>query len=330
MPKVPELIFVRPPWERILRLHEEIKAGNHPNASGIAELFSVSTRTILRDLDFMRYRLDLPIAYDAKRYGFVYTRPVDQFPSVAVTEAEMFALLVAHKAVVQYQGTAFYQPLEAAFHKLLGHLDQTTRFTMGSLDKALSFQPFALEDTDLGVFRILLKGLQEHLAVKFKYKNLGAAVFKRRLVHPYHLACIENRWYLFAFDVKRQDLRTFALTRLREAQLTGKPFEPPKQFDLEEHLRGSFRVYKGSGDFEVVIEFDAWATDLVRGRQWHATQQWSELPEGRSRLRMRLGSVKEVEGWVLSWGAHATVVQPPALIERIQKTVAELQRRYGY
>jgi predicted DNA-binding transcriptional regulator YafY len=200
---------------------------------------------------------------------------------------------------------------------------------MGNLDEALSFQPFAPERTDLEVFRVIFQGLQARRAVKFQYKNLGAARFKQRLAHPYHLACIENRWYLFAFDVKRQAMRTFALTRLREPQLTGVSFERPKDFDLEEYLRGSFKVYKGSGDFEVVIEFDAWASDLARGHQWHATQQWTDLPGGGSRLRMRLGSVKEVEGWVLSWGAHATVVQPPALIQRIRTAAEELQRRYG-
>jgi hypothetical protein len=31
-------------------------------------------------------------------------------------------------------------------------------------------------------------------------------------------------------------------------------------------LGGSFTVMKGAGDYEVVIEFDPWAADVVRGR----------------------------------------------------------------
>ena len=311
-----------------MRIHQEIDRGDYPNASTLAESLDVSNRTILRDIDFMKYRLELPITYHPKRYGYVYSRKVNRFPSIAITEAEVFALLVAGKAVTQYRGTSFQRPLEMAFQKLIGQLDQTTCYTLGDLDQAFSFRPFAPEDTDVEAFQVLLKGLRQHRAVAFLYKNLGAGVFKERLAHPYHLACIENRWYLFAFDVDRQAMRTFALTRMRQMRITSQKFEPPKHFDPEEHLRGSFSVYKGSGDFEVVIDFDAWAADLLRGRQWHATQALTELPEGGLRLRMRLGSIKEVEGWILSWGIHATVIQPPVLVERIRQIATELRQRY--
>ena len=40
-----------------------------------------------------------------------------------VTEAEMFALLVAHKSIEQYQSTPFHKPLQMAFEKLTGQLE---------------------------------------------------------------------------------------------------------------------------------------------------------------------------------------------------------------
>lgn len=151
---------------------------------------------------------------------------------------------------------------------------------------------------------------------------------QRREVHPYHLACVENLWYLFAFDIKRQAMRTFVLTRLRQAELTGERFTLPKKFDPNEYLRGSFGVFKGDDDYEVVIDFDAWGTDLIRGRKWYATQEFIELWSGCSRLQVRLNNIEEMERWVLSWGTHATVIRPIGLAERICKTVAELRQRY--
>ena len=109
--------------------------------------------------------------------------------------------------------------------------------------------------------------MQEHRALKFLYKNLGAPKAQRRHLHPYHLACIENHWYLFAFDLKRQAMRTFVLTRLSQPELTNERFTLPKKFDPNEYLRGCFGVFKGGDDYEVVIEFDVWATDLIRGRR---------------------------------------------------------------
>jgi len=46
----------------------------------MAAEFEVSTKTIQRDLDFMRDRLRLPIVYDEKRFGFLYARPIDHPP----------------------------------------------------------------------------------------------------------------------------------------------------------------------------------------------------------------------------------------------------------
>lgn len=312
-----------------MRIHERIKAGKYPNCVKLARELEVSKRTIIRDMEFMRDRLRLPIEYDSQRYGFYYTELVDQFPTIAITESEMFALLVAHKAIAQYHGTPFQRPLEAAFRKLTGALDSSTEISMNDLDKGLSFRPFAPDDTDLEIFEILTRAVREHRVVRFLYKNLGTQKPNRRQVRPYHLACIDNHWYLFAFDLDRKAMRSFVLTRLRNPELTSKAFVPPKDFNPDEYLRGTFTAFTGQDDYEVAIEFDAWATDLVRGRKWHASQEFVELPNGCSRLVMRLNSIEEMERWVLGWGTHATVVRPNGLVERIRRVAAEISGKYG-
>jgi predicted DNA-binding transcriptional regulator YafY len=88
-------------------------------------------------------------------------------------------------------------------------------------------------------------------------------------------------------------------------------------------------VMKGNGDHEVVIEFDPWAADVVRGRQWHSSQQVTDLPDGGSRMTMRLSALEEVERWVLSWGTHATVISPLALANRVRSIAAALVHRYA-
>jgi proteasome accessory factor B len=240
----------------------------------------------------------------------------------------VFALLVAHKAIAQYHGTPFERPLEMAFRKLTGQLDRSFQFSLGNLDEVLSFRPFAPEDADLETFQIITRGLKERRELRFLYRNLGADKAHWRQVRPYHVACVDNHWYLFAFDVKRDAMRTFALTRLRAPEVTHEHFALPKKFNLNEYLRGSFNVFKGGDDYEVVIDFDAWAADLIRGRRWHSSQELTELPSRQIRLRLRLNSIEEAERWVLSWGAHATVVRPQALANRLCGTAMVLQERY--
>lgn len=328
MPKVQREVFVRPPWERMMRFHSLVKNGDYPNCSMLAKEFEVSIRTIMRDLDFMKYRMDLPLEFDGQRNGYYYTRQVEQFPQLPISEAEIFSLLVAHKAIAQYHGTPFERPLEMAFRKLTGQLDRNVQFSLGNLDEVLSFRPFAPEDSDLTTFQIVTRALKEQWELKFLYRNLGTDKAQARLARPYHLACVDSLWYLFAFDVKRNAMRTFALNRLRAPEITQKHFSVPKKFNLNEYLQGSFNVFKGGDDYEVVIDFDSWAADLVRGRKWHSSQEVTELPGRQIRLRMRLNSIEEAERWVLSWGTHATVVRPLALATRICKTAIDLKERY--
>ena len=67
------------------------------------------------------------------------------------------------------------------------------------------------------------------------------------------------------------------------------------------------------------IRFDAFASQLVAERQWHPSQKINRLPGGESELSMTLGSLEEVERWVLSWGGHARVLEPVELKRMIRR-----------
>jgi hypothetical protein len=102
----------------------------------------------------MRDALEAPVEYDELRHGYYYSKAYDFMPTAAATEAEMFALLVADKAIAQYRGMPFQKPLRMAFRKLTGQLDGAERYSLENLGLALSFRPFAPEDADLNAFRV--------------------------------------------------------------------------------------------------------------------------------------------------------------------------------
>jgi predicted DNA-binding transcriptional regulator YafY len=52
------------------------------------------------------------------------------------------------------------------------------------------------------------------------------------------------------------------------------------------------------------------------------------LPDGSCQLRVHLSSLEEIEGWILSFGIHATVLEPKALADRIAKIAASLDQKY--
>ncbi len=319
----------RPPLERMARSYGWLRDGEYPNCSRIAAEFEVERKTAQRDIVFMQERMGLPIAFDVRKNGYYFTGPASEFPGARVTEQELFGLCVVHKAVEQYQGTPLQQPLEVVFHKLTGQLDDRERFTLQNLDEVLSFRPFAPEDADLRLFELASRAVAERQPLCFRYRKPGKKDAVARRVHPYHLMEFGGRWYLLAYDLQREAIRTFVLGRMREPMVMNERFVRPKDFDPKQHFRQSLGVMSGTADYEVVIEMDEWLTDILRGRRWHPRQVWTELPGGGSQLRLRLSCLEEIEQYVLSWGAHANVVGPHELVERVAATARALVSRYA-
>ena len=106
MAKVPEQLHSRPPIQRMMVIQKLLSEGAYPNKTTIARAIEMSTKTVKRDLDFMRDRLLLPIEYDKKRRGFYYSKPVKDFPAIVVSEAELFALLVPSARSADFASSA--------------------------------------------------------------------------------------------------------------------------------------------------------------------------------------------------------------------------------
>jgi len=325
----PRVQLSRPPLERMLKIHDELRRGTLVNCTKLTKFLEVSRKTIVRDIAFMRDRLDLPIEFDPRIQAYRYTQPVNSFPTVNVTEGELLALLVAQRALEQYRGTPFHRQLEIAFGKLAGGLRDRISFSPADELRTVSFKNIGLGKTDLAVFNSLSSAVLHHVEVAFAYRKPGDAKKSPRRVRPYHLANRENLWYLIGFDLERQALRTFALPRIAEVIVTKSPFVRPPDFSPEKFFSSALGVLGGAGNYRVVIRFATSVAERVREREWHESQEMRDLPGGALELSMRLGALTEVEQWILGWGAAAEVLAPAELRENIRKTVNVLTTTYA-
>lgn len=313
----------------MVRLHELMAGEKFPNCSRLAREFEVSTKTIQRDVEFMRDQLTLPIAYDKTRHGFHYTHPVSQFPLITVSEGELVALLVAQKAVEQYRGTSFEKPLHAAFEKLVSSLGNETTISLQEISEAVSFRSAGVPRGEIETFEVLADAAMTAHGVTFSYRSLQSERTEQRRVDPYHLACISNQWYLIGHDHGRGGVRTFALPRIRHAARTEARFQRPRDFSASEMLAGSFSAFEAGETKTIRLRFRGRAARLVSERQWHKSQVIRTGPAGTIELTMRVGLAPDLESWILGWGGSAEVVEPAALREKIAAAARDLAAIYG-
>jgi predicted DNA-binding transcriptional regulator YafY len=314
----------RPPLERMLRIHQAIQSGKFPNATALAAEIEVATKTIYRDIEFLRDRLGLPVEFDARRNGYFYSSEVGAFPTLQITEGELFALVVAEKALQQYRGTSFEKPLLSAIKKMEQALPDTISLNLAEMEQAISFRTRAEPILNLGIFDVLARAAAQRWQLELLYRKPGAKNPEPRLVDPYHLANINGEWFLFAYDHTRQDVRTFVPARIQSARPTGKTFERASTFSLEKRLRDSFGVYSGAGQYEVLIRFTPRAADYIREKKWHESQQLRELKGGGVELRLKLSSLVEIERWILSWGGDARVMKPRELVQAVRNSAKKI------
>jgi proteasome accessory factor B len=308
----------------MLRIHQALQSNSFPNAATLARELEVSTKTIHRDIEFMRDRLELPIEYHPTRFGYHYTAEVASFPSMQITEGELVALVVAEKALEQYRGTQFEKPLLSALRKIQQSLPETISVNLDEVAQTISFRTRAEPILNLEIFDALARAVARRQQLQIAYRKPGSRHAETRLVDPYHLANINGEWYLFAWDHARKDIRTFVPARVQSVSPTGNSFPRPNAFSLEKRLRDSFGVHSGQGRYEVVLRFSPRVADYIREKKWHASQKLRSLRDGGVELRLRLSSLVEVERWVLSWGGDALVRQPRELADAVRRAARKI------
>lgn len=65
----------------------------------------------------------------------------------------------------------------------------------------------------------LLHAIKNRLQIKFTYQKYWEDEISERLVEPYALKEFKNRWYVLAFDIKDNQVKSFALDRLSELEI---------------------------------------------------------------------------------------------------------------
>ena len=315
--------------ERMMRIHDLLRADRPLNCTRFAHEIGVSRKTIQRDIDHMRDRLGLPLEYDRSTHSYVYTAPVEAFPTVQMSEGDAFALFVAERALEPLRGTPLFDRLQATFEKLTSNLKSGVDLTAEDHD-TVSFSQFGEGRTNAAAFDALQKAHAQEREVTFAYKKPGAAAAEPRRVQPYHLTHREHLWYLVGHDLDRADIRTFALPRMSAVKLTRRKFARPTDFSPDAFFASALGVIGGGENYDIRIRFTAAVAERVEERNWHPSQHLTPAANGEVELSLKLGSLVEIERWVLGWGDQAEVLAPGELRKRIRAVAGSLVQKYDH
>ncbi|MGB9661964.1 MAG: helix-turn-helix transcriptional regulator [Moorellaceae bacterium] len=318
-------------FARIYAIHRWIAGRFYPSVAFLAEHLEVSRRTVERDLETMRDFFGAPIAYDRSHKGYYYEGPFN-LPPVRLTEGELLVLYLGQKLLNQIGGTPFGQVMRSALDKIKAMLPERVNLDPTLMEESISFgvDPLRGDEKHLvAVYADLVQAVHECRSVQITYYTASRDAVTERLIDPYHLRFYRGAWYVVAYCHLRQEVRLFALDRIRQWKLTTAQFTIQPDFSLEEYLRDSLGIERGEQTREVVIRFAASQVRWIQERKWHSSQQSELLPDGSLIIRMYLSGLQEVKRWVLSFGGCAEVLAPPELRQEMIQEVQALKEIYN-
>ncbi|MBM9537899.1 helix-turn-helix transcriptional regulator [Desulfobulbus alkaliphilus] len=313
----------KPQHARLLFIDRKIREKKFPNRTTLAREWEVSAKTIGRDLEYMRYQLDAPLAYASRERGYYYTEEQYRLPAMDIRESDLFAIYLADKLLAQYENTPIHASLTSVFSKIEASLPDKLATGPGSDQARFTvFPPFAtviLPEVLATVFACL----RHSIRMEIDYKNPGGTPVRRR-VDPYHGVRFEGDWYVVGYCHLRQAVRTFSLARIRAVRQLDERFAIPADFDFSKLCGSHFGVYWGKEEIVVRILFASGVADYIRERRWHPSQIMEERADGSLILTLTVNHLLELMRWILSWGDGAQVLEPEELAEDIRGTARRM------
>jgi len=307
-------------------LHALESSRHGASIDGLANELEVTTRTIRRDLAALQ-EAGFPLYDERDDEGRVRWRIDGQVLKgleTGFTLAELCALYLSRNLLESVAGTPFRRDLTHAFERLEKMLSPRMRQFLDRLPSVLATKPGPRVrggDASPDIVARLLEATLHFRVATMRYHSVSSGRVKDYELHPYRLAFAQGGLYLLAYVPEYDDVRTFAVDRIRSVSL-GKQTFTPRQNIGDDVFANSLGVHMGGPAAPVEIEFDQRVAPYVRARVWHASQQLRDRPDGRLTVTLQVSHDWALRSWILGWGPFARVIAPPGLAADI---AADLQ-----
>lgn len=322
---------VNDPTARSLALLSMLQTHRHWKGSELARRLGVTERTVRRDVDRLRelgYRVDAVAGVD----GGYRLAVGSHIPPLLLDDDEATALVVGLQRAAASAIEGIEETTVALMAKLEPVLPDRVRRRVDALRASVDVMVWSPpgETVPTSTLTALSQGCRDGEEVRFDYRRRDGED-SRRLVQPHQLVSVGRRWYLVAWDVRRDDWRTFRLDRMTEPTPAG------SRFERRALPGGDAAEFVARGLREVVAEHEATVIVLSAvddasavGRRFGAKVH--EVDAEHTRLELSADS----EDWLASMIAILAtrldlvdVEAPPTVLAMLDAAAGRLERTAG-
>ncbi|MFE0514145.1 helix-turn-helix transcriptional regulator [Streptomyces sp. NPDC058964] len=310
---------------RLLRLLSLLQAHREWSGAELAERLGVTPRTVRRDVDRLR-ELGYPVNASPGTGGGYQLGAGAELPPLLLDDDEAVAVAVGLRTAAGQGVEGIGESSVRALAKLEQVLPGRLRRRVGALNAFTvpmlrGPEPSAVDPAVLTELAHLCRDAER---LRFEYCGHEGTT-TRRTVEPHRLVCTERRWYLVAWDLDREDWRTFRADRIAPKPPHGPRFTPrePPAEDLAAYVsRGvSTRAYAAQAAVRLLVP-------LARAAERISPSAGTLEADGADACVLRTGAadLDVMVIHVMMMGFEFEVLEPAGLSEAIRTARDRLSR----
>lgn len=301
--------------QRLVKILQLIE-NRTPHRKELAEELKITERQLYRDINDL-IAAELPIVYDRSK-GVYRFEDTFSLKKISVKTDELQSLLTARE-LFSKTGGGFKEGIEGVYRKILAA--QNEPMASFQLEPAIDFSKVESQ------YHAIKKAIDDGVRVELEHQGSDGKYTKRE-IDPYRLFYSNGFWYVLGWCHMRDDIRTFALDRIRKVNILEKHNLTKGDFDFDKYIAQCWRSYYLEDPQEVRIKFSPAAAKEIHRKQWHPTQKIKDMQDGSLELTIRVSGEDEIMRWVLSWGKDAQITAPSRLRTRMKNEIKHMAKAY--
>jgi predicted DNA-binding transcriptional regulator YafY len=223
------------PATRVLAVLELLQTHGRMSGAELAQRLAVDRRTLRRYIERLE-EIGIPITTDRGPHGGYQLVSGYKLPPMMFTNDEALALslgLVAARGIGLAAGAPAVASARAKLERVMpAKIRQRARAVDETVALELYGKKKSTDDNCIATFSTAAHAGQ---SVCMTYRDASGKE-SRREFDPYGLAYRSERWYVTGYCHIREDLRSFRLDRVIEAEPLQRHFQRPVGFDVLAHL----------------------------------------------------------------------------------------------
>ena len=314
---------------RLLQIDEEIRSGKFPNATSLSKKIEVSSRTIQRDIEYMRDMYNAPIEFDAYKNGYYYTEENFYIKSVPLSEGELFSVALFDQLLEQYRNTPLENDLRSVFKKIEMSLPNKITLDSSFLQNQITFIPDQMGTINSENFSKVFSALKNRHVLDFEYRPLQKTTWMTRRINPLHAVCQKGNWYVMGFCHDKKDIRVFNFSRMQNVTESKEEFDIPEDFNPDKYFDKEIGIWlSATKKYTVELLISAEIGTFALERSWNKNQKIEQREDGSVWVSFETTQLPEVKRWVLGQGKTVQVLGPDELIAQVKEEVAVVLGMY--